>query len=157
MSDDKLERKPELVKKSNSFIRRLARPQVQKGIEFSLRRIGELTPLGIIKMELQQAGLTARDADVCLEAARNIVAMDHDWIEQLTAGIRIGISQTLEQLSEMEARADNDKERRDILAMKLKAYEGMRRLMPEKVDMSIKEGDSVDGVIFDTYKVASED
>ena len=157
MTDDKLQLKPELIKKRNAFIRRLAKPEVQKGIEFSLRRMGELTTLGMIKMELQQAGLTARDADVCLEAARNIVAMDPDWIEELTAGIRIGISQTLEQLSQMETRADNDKERRDILAMKLKAYEGMRRLMPEKVDMSIKEGDNVDGVIFDTYKVAPED
>ena len=145
---------PDLTKKQRrSCLRRLARPEVQQGIEYALRRMGELTTLSIVKMELQQSGLSARDADVCLEAARNIVAMDPDWIEELTTHIRLGISQTIAQLSEMSDRAADDRERREILAMKLRAYDGMRKLMPEKVDMSITEKETVEQVIFDVYKV----
>ena len=145
---------PDLTKKKQkNSLRRLARPEVQQGINFALRRMGELTTLGMIKAELQQSGLSARDADVCLEAARNIVAMDPDWIEELTTHIRLGISQTIAQLSDMSDRASDDRERREILGMKLRAYDGMRKLMPEKVDMSITEKETVEQVIFDVYKV----
>jgi len=141
---------------NGKFLKRLADPKVQPGIEFALRRMGELAGLNSIKVELRRSGMTPEQADIALEAARYIASMDDDWIEEITSHIKLGISQTIQQLGEMQDRVDNDKEKRQIMAMKLKCYEGMRRLLPEKIDLNIKETESIEQVIFDTYTVDDE-
>lgn len=146
----------EKVTDNENFLKRLANPKIQPGIEFSLRRMGELAGLTSIKLELRQSGLTNEQADIALEAARHIAAMDENWIEEITAHIRLGISQTIQQLSEMHNRAEKDSEKRQIMAMKLKCYDGMRKLLPEKIDLNIKETETVEQVIFDTYAVDDE-
>lgn len=155
----KLENVPDLAKKKaqlNKYLSRLADPKVQPGIEYSMRRFSELASPGIIKCELQASGLTTKQADVALEAARYLTSMDENWTDEIVQAVRIGVSQTLTQLNEMIDRAENDREKREVMAMKLKAYEAIRKLLPEKVDLTVQEKENVEQVIFEVYDVSDE-
>lgn len=144
------------LKKFNSALGRLADPKVQPGIDYAMRRFSELAPPGVIKRELQLSGLSTNQSDIALEAARYLLTLDENWTEEIVMAVRLGVSQTLSQLTEMNDRAENDKERREIMSMKLKAYEAIRKLLPEKVDLTIEEKESVENVIFEVYDVNEE-
>ena len=144
------------LKNTRSFLDRLADKKVQPGIEYAMRRFSELAPPGIIKVELQASGLSTHQSDIALEAARYLANLDENWTEEIVMAVRLGVSQTLQQLTEMNERAENDKEKREIMAMKLKAYEAIRKLLPEKVDLTIQEKETVEQVIFEVYDVDEE-
>ena len=91
-----------------------------------------------------------------MEAARYLTSMDENWTDEIVQAVRIGVSQTLTQLNEMIDRAENDREKREVMAMKLKAYEAIRKLLPEKVDLTVQEKENVEQVIFEVYDVSDE-
>ena len=158
----KVEDVPDLVKdkkdlkKKNSFLKRLADPKVGQSIDYCVRRISELGSLHTIKYELRASGLTDKEADIAIEAARYFTTLDEDWTNEVLVAIKTGVGDTIRQLNQMIENAENDKEKREIIAMRLKAYEAIRRILPEKVDLTIEEKDSVENVIFDVYNVSDE-
>ena len=144
------------LKKGNSFLKRLADPKVGQSIDYCVRRISELGSLHTIKYELRASGLTDKEADIAIEAARYFTTLDEDWTNEVLVAIKTGVGDTIRQLNQMIENAENDKEKREIIAMRLKAYEAIRRILPEKVDLTIEEKDSVENVIFDVYNVSDE-
>jgi len=144
------------LKKGNSFLKRLADPKVGQSIDYCVRRISELGSLHTIKYELRASGLTDKEADIAIEAARYFTTLDEDWTNEVLVAIKTGVGDTIRQLNQMIENAENDKEKREIIAMRLKAYEAIRRILPEKVDLTIEEKDSVENVIFEVYDVDEE-
>jgi len=144
------------LKNKNSFLKRLADPKVGQSIDYCVRRISELGSLHTIKYELRASGLTDKEADIAIEAARYFTTLDEDWTNEVLVAIKTGVGDTIRQLNQMIENAENDKEKREIIAMRLKAYEAIRRILPEKVDLTIEEKDSVENVIFDVYNVSDE-
>jgi len=144
------------LKKKNSFLKRLADPKVGQSIDYCVRRISELGSLHTIKYELRASGLTDKQADIAIEAARYFTTLDEDWTNEVLVAIKTGVGDTIRQLNQMIENAENDKEKREIIAMRLKAYEAIRRILPEKVDLTIEEKESVENVIFDVYNVSDE-
>ena len=154
---------PDLVKdkkalktNKNSFLKRLADPKVSQSIDYCVRRISELGSLHTIKHELRCAGLNDKEADIAIEAARYFTTLDDDWTQEVLVAIKTGVADTIKQLNQMIDNAENDKEKREIMAMKLKAYEAIRRILPEKIDLTIEEKESVETVIFDVYNVKDD-
>jgi len=144
------------LKKKNSFLKRLADPKVGQSIDYCVRRISELGSLHTIKYELRASGLTDKQADIAIEAARYFTTLDEDWTNEVLVAIKTGVGDTIRQLNQMIENAENDKEKREIIAMRLKAYETIRRILPEKVDLTIEEKESVENVIFEVYDINEE-
>lgn len=138
----------------NAFYHNPPREELQTAIAFALRRTGELVAEPMLMSELQMLGCSTKEAETILRLVDALAGMDADWVAQLQRGLKLGLSQTLEQVNQMVDAEDDPKEKQRLLDLRLRVYGQFQKLMPTQHEVTAKR-DPAD-VIIQTYGAGDE-
>jgi len=132
-----------------AFFHQPPREELKEAIAFALRRTGEMTSEVMLMSELQILGCTAKEAESIIRLVDALAGMDADWIEQLQRGLKLGLSQTLEQVNAMVDLEHDPKEKQRLIDLRLKVYSQLQKMLPAQHEVTAKR-DPQD-VILNTY------
>jgi|VirMetMinimDraft_7_1064189.scaffolds.fasta_scaffold14302_5 hypothetical protein len=137
-----------------SFFHNPPREELREAIAFALRRTGEMANEVQLMSELQIIGCTVKEAEAIIRLVAALAGMDEDWVAQLQRGLKLGLSQTLEQVNGLIAAETDPKEKQRLIDLRLKVYNQLQKMLPAQHEVTAKRDPAE--VIIQTYGAGDE-
>jgi hypothetical protein len=130
-------------------------------VDVAMKAMAEATPVEMIVVAVRQAGASPQVAAAIVDACKEIVALEPEYVQNMLSQLRLAHTRNLNQIEKMyiEAEAKNDLiGMSKAISLRTRALKDIRGLLPNQVEIRVAgPEDHQHKVMFDLYDIEIED